>query len=89
VKGLGHPFSTDLRVDRPRRSQINEIIAHLCDTCCQLFVRSRVYPLKEEVDLPYMRNEALVSHTATAIAITSLFLFQMAMLAGPGHMSTH
>ena len=44
---------------------------------------------EKEIDLPCMRNEAQVSHTAIAIATTSLFLFQMAMLAGSGIVSTH
>jgi len=34
-----------------------------------------------------MENEEIVSHNATAKAITNLFLFQIAMLAGSGCMS--
>jgi hypothetical protein len=37
--------------------------------------------------LPYMRNEALISHTTTENATTNLFLFQIAVLAGSGYMS--
>jgi len=44
-------------------------------------------PSREESDLPYVRNEAVVSHTATENATTNLFLFQMAVLAGSGYMS--
>lgn len=32
------------------------------------------------VSSPWMRNATLVTHTPNAIAITTLFLFQMAML---------
>jgi len=36
-----------------------------------------------------MINEALVSQTAKAIAITGFFLFQMAMLARSEYMNIH